>query len=578
MKSPRWAKRFGDWLSGRRSSDDRVGWWRPLMDGGGPTHAGVRVNESTALNVSTVYACVRNIAEDVAKLPLHLYSFDGDNKQRERTHPLYRILHDAPNPEMSSVDFRQCLTGHLGSWGNGYAEIEWAGNNKVLGLWPIHPRRVQVKRDEAGNLYYEVRSADGTGAAKMLKPYQMFHVRGFSPDGVMGYSPVRVAAESIGAALATDKFASAFFGNGAWPGFALEHPGTIEEEARQALRNSFEERHRGGENAHRPILLQDGMKLNRFSVPPDEAQFLETRQFSVEEICRWYRMPPHKVQQLLRSHYNNIEHQSIEYVTDTLLPWLVRWENEIRRKLIPDGQPLFAEHSVEGILRGDSESRAKFYNQMFQVGAFSTNDILKLENRNGIGEDGDRRFVMANLLPLDAADNMVADPTKPPADDDGNKTPEPNDAPSGDTADDKPTRNLPPDIIRSIADAFTVTLADTVRRMMAKEATAITAATKREADINKWAADYYGKHAGIFEGAVLPIVSGMARAVSAATAAPIDHDALLCAVKSLSGNYLSASRATMFDCANWKPLRADEFAGAAVEAVSVMFGESTDVE
>lgn len=577
MKSRGLLSRIGSLFRPARRSEDRPGWWRPLMEFGGTVRAGVPVNESTALNVSAVYACVRNISEDVAKLPLHLYSMDDvGNKSRARSHPLYRVLHDAPNPEMSSVDFRQCLTGHMLTWGNGYAEIEWSNNNKLMSLWPIHPRRVSVKRDDSGAMYYEVRPVDGVGRTKQIRPKSMFHVKNFGPDGCVGYSPIKIAAESIGASLATDRFASSFFGNNAWPGFALEHPGTLEEEARRALRSSFEERHQGADNAFRPILLQDGMKLSRFSVPPDEAQFLETRQFGVEEICRWYRMPPHKVQQLLRAHYNNIEHQAIEYVTDTLLPWLVRWENEISRKLIPDASELFAEHSIEGMLRGDSESRAKFYNQMFQIGAFSTNDILRLENRNSIGPDGDRRFVMTNLTPLDAAANTMPAGDAPNGDTDENDPESPDAAPPAETDDDNPTRNLPPDVLRSVADSFSVALADTVKRMLAKETTAITAAAKREADINAWADSYYTKHAGVFEGAVLPIISGMARAVSVVSGKRVDGDAVIGVMKSAATAYLTESRARMFDCANWGETRADKFAASVVDDIAGLFGVPTD--
>lgn len=567
MKSPGWLARLGSLFSRRSADNDRVGWWRPLMDGGGSLHAGLRVNETTALNVSAVFACVRNISEDIAKLPLHLYSMDGDNKRREKKHPLYHILHTAPNPEMTSMDFRQCLTGHMLTWGNGYAEIEWAQNNKLMALWPIHPRRVSVKRDAAGNIYYEIRAADGTGATRTLRPMNVFHVRNFGPDGCIGYSPIRLAAESIGAAMATDKFASSFFGNGAWPGFALEHPGVLDPVARDALRKSFEDRHQGSDSAFKPILLQDGMKLSKFSVPPEEAQFLETRQFAVEEICRWYRMPPHKVQQLLRSHYNNIEHQSIEYVTDTLLPWLVRWENEIRRKLVPDSLDLFAEHAVEGILRGDSDARAKYYNQMFQIGTFSPNDILRLENMNDIGADGDQRFVMANLVPLDAAAKMAANIPDPP--------PDGNDKPTdieGDTDDADSTRNLPPETIRTIADAFIAPLQDAVMRMLKKETSALEAATKREADIAKWADGYYLGYATVFRGAIIPAVEGLSHAVAAAADKPQNDEAVADLTRRRIDEHVAESRACMFDCKSWGDARAESFARKTVAGVVELYG------
>ena len=569
MKSHGLIARLGSLFKRRSNDGERVGWWRPLMEFGGSLHAGQRVNESTALNVSTVFACARNISEDVAKLPLHLYSMDGDNKRREKKHPLYRLLHDAPNPEMSSMDFRQCLTGHMLTWGNGYAEIEWANNNRVMALWPIHPRRVAVKRNEAGEIYYEVRPPDGVGETRKLAAYRMFHVRNFGPDGCLGYSPVRMAAESIGAAMATDKFASSFFGNNAWPGFALEHPGVLDPDAREALRKSFEDRHQGADRAFRPMLLQDGMKLSKFSVPPDEAQFLETRQFAVEEICRWYRMPPHKVQQLLRSHYNNIEHQSIEYVTDTLLPWLVRWENEIRRKLVPDQQELFAEHSVEGILRGDSDARAKFYNQMFQIGALSTNAILRLENMNDIGEEGDQRFVMANLVPLTAAAKMAAaksDPNPPP---DGNDDPS---GVSGDTDDDNGTRNLPPDTIRTIADAFVAPLRSTVMWMLKKEATAMEAATKREADIAKWADNYYSGYVATFRGAIIPLVEGVSQVVAAAADKPCSDKAIADLTRRMVESHVIESRSRMFECKSWGESRAESFARKMVDGVMLVYG------
>jgi HK97 family phage portal protein len=368
--------------------------------GGGRSAAGVSVSAESALRNMTVAACVRILAETVSSLPLLVYRRRERGKERAPDHPLYRILHDQPNSEMSSFEFRETLMGHLALWGNAYAEIERDGGGRVAALWPLRPDRMKVTR-ENGALVYRYRLSAGEEVA--LPQRNVFHVRGLSGDGIVGYSPIRLAREAIGLALATEEFGARFFGSGARPGAVLQHPGKLNEEAQKRLRQSLEDAHGGLSRAHRLMILEEGMTWQQIGIPPEDAQFLQTRSFQVEEIARFYRVPLVLLQHTEKSTSwgTGIEQFMIAFIVHTIRPWLVRWEQAIQRNLFLYGErdTYFAEFLVDGLLRGDVESRYRAYATARQWGWLSANDIRELENMNPI-PGGDIYLSPMNMAPV----------------------------------------------------------------------------------------------------------------------------------------------------------------------------------
>jgi HK97 family phage portal protein len=374
----------------------------------------------TALSLATYYACVRNISEDIGKLPLLTYRrLTPRGKERAPEHPRYALLHDAPNTDMSAMDLKQLLTFWALSWGNGYAEIVRDGRGEIVSLFPIHPSRVTPRRDETHQLVYDISTAAFTLDRRAftgirLQQEEVFHLKGFSADGLSGYSVFRIGAESLGLARAAQTFGAAFFGNGARLSGILEHPGTLSDAALRHLKDDFTAQYGGPENAGKTGILEEGMKYVRLGIPPEEAQYLETRRFEVEDIARWFRMPLHKIQDLTNAHFSNIEEQNLEYVSDTLLPWMVRWEQESKRKLFQDEPDIFAEFLVLGLLRGDQAKRSEYYVKRFGLGTLSPDDIRELENENPLPDgQGSEYFIASNnYTPLKAALRMT-EPSSP---------------------------------------------------------------------------------------------------------------------------------------------------------------------
>lgn len=382
-------------------------WLIDWIRGGKGTASGVAVNEESAMKCAAVYACVRNIAEDVAKLPLILYKRLARGKERDTRNPLYSILHDSPNPEMTSFNFRRTVTMYAALCGNGYAEIVRNGAGVVEALWPLEKNRVRPDRAEDGRLVYWVREPDG-GKEEMLEWYDMLHIPSLGV-GQVGFDSLRLASESIGNAIAADEHAGAFFGNHGMYSYFLSHPELLSDTAMKHLQDSFSPEE-GSRGAYRVKILEEGMKVEKLTIDPRLSQLIESRQHGIEEICRHFRMPPHKVQHLLRTTFSNVEAQNIDYVVDTLMPWLVCWEQEIARKLIPksrqgyDENDIFAEHLVNGLLRGDMNARSAFYREMRNIGVYSTNDILEMENENPSTEEGaDELFIQGAMVPLSIA-------------------------------------------------------------------------------------------------------------------------------------------------------------------------------
>lgn len=381
----------------------------PRVFGAGPTSAGVDVSEYTALNYSAVWAAVSIISADIASLPLILYKRTSNGgKERYTDSSLYELLHDAPNPEMTAMVFREALQAHVMTWGNAYAEIQRDQVGRPVALWPITPDRVTPFREGGGALGYRVTNSNGRQV--VIAPRNMLHIPGLGFDGVTGYSVIQHARESIALGVATERFGETFFRNGSTFGGVLSHPEKLTTEVKQGIRESADALHTGVDRAHKFLILGGGMKYDRLGIPPNDAQFLETRRFQINEVARWFGIPPHKIGDLERATFTNIEQQDIEYYRSGLRRWLVRWEQEYQRKLISplERRQQFVKHNVEGLLRGDSTARAAFYTSMFNVGAYSINMILESEDLNKIGPEGDVHFVQGNLQPADLAkDGMM---------------------------------------------------------------------------------------------------------------------------------------------------------------------------
>ena len=369
----------------------------------GRTTSGKPVNERTAMQTTAVYACVRILAEAIASLPLHVYEYQDDGgKKLVHDHPLYYLLHDEPNPEMTSFVFRETLMSHLLIWGNAYAQIIRDGAGRVLGLYPLLPDKMDVQRDDKGNIYYVYsRNSDENPMFKeygniKLKAEDVLHIPGLGFDGLIGYSPIAMAKNAVGMTLACEEYGASFFANGANPGGVLEHPGVLKDPSK--VRESWNSVYRGVNNAHKIAVLEEGMKYQQIGIPPEEAQFLETRKFQINEIARLYRIPPHMVGDLDKSSFSNIEQQSLEFVKYTLDPWVIRWEQSLQRSLLLPGEKgkYFIKLNVDGLLRGDYQSRMNGYAVGRQNGWFSANDIREMENMNPIPDEEGGKLYLIN--------------------------------------------------------------------------------------------------------------------------------------------------------------------------------------
>ena len=378
----------------------------------GGTTAGKPVNEHTAMQMTAVYSCVRILAETLAGLPLHVYKYnDSGGKEKYLKHPLYKLLHDEPNPEMTSFTFRETLMSHLLLWGNAYAQIIRNARGEVIALYPLMPNKMTVDRDKNGQLFYlyqrSIEDAPTLGKDSLvyLDPSDVLHIPGLGFDGLVGYSPIAMAKNAIGLAMATEEYGAKFFANGAAPGGVLEHPGTIKDP--QKVKDSWNAAYQGSTNSHRVAVLEEGMKYQQIGIPPEQAQFLETRKFQINEIARIFRVPPHMLADLEKSSFSNIEQQSLEFVKYTLDPWVVRWEQNMFRSLLTASEKstVFIKFNVDGLLRGDYVSRMSGYATARQNGWMSANDIRELENLDRIPEElgGDLYLINGAMTKLQDA-------------------------------------------------------------------------------------------------------------------------------------------------------------------------------
>ena len=387
----------------------------------GRSAAGQAVNERSAMQMSAVYACVRILAESIASLPLHFYQYnDVGGKEKAVNHPLYWLLHDEPNPEMSSFSFRETLMTHLLLWGNAYAQIIRNGRGEVIALYPLMPDRMTVDRDARGRIYYEYARSEsdantlGKKSSVILSPEDVFHIPGLGFDGLVGYSPIAMAKQAIGMGLACDEYGASFYQNGAQPGGVLEHPNVLKDPKR--VRESWNAIYQGSKNAHRIAVLEEGMTYKPITISPEQAQFLETRKFQIDEIARIFRVPPHMIGDLEKSSFSNIEQQSLEFVKYTLAPWISRWEQAIQRSLLlmSERTRYFARFNVEGLLRGDYQSRMNGYAVARQNGWMSANDIRELESLDMIPDEqgGNLYLINGNMTKLEDAGLFAGQPKK----------------------------------------------------------------------------------------------------------------------------------------------------------------------
>lgn len=373
--------------------------------------AGIHVTPDAALCLTAVFSSINVISSDIASLSLNVFRRTGEETRRAALgHAAQRLIHVTPDGVTTAMRFRQHLMGHVLGWGNGYAEITRRGDGQPAALYLLDPAATYPELID-GVLYYRLSNG------KLLPPDRVLHVAGLGWDGLKGYSPLRLARQAVAMGLAAETFSAAFFGNGSKAGGAIKVPGTLSDTAYNRLKVGWEARHQGSENAFRVAILEGGADWVPTTIDPEDAQLLATRQFQVVEIARLYRVPPHKIGDYSQSHLANIENSNIDYIQTTVMPWCVAIEAEMNLKLFTprDQARYFVEHNIKTLLRGNMQAQADYYTKMFSIGHYSPNDIRRLENQNPIpeSEGGNRRFVLAGLVPLDKAGLPAPDPKTP---------------------------------------------------------------------------------------------------------------------------------------------------------------------
>lgn len=374
---------------------------------GRPTATGIAVNASTALGCVPYMHGLRLISEVVGMTPLVEYRrLNPRGKEKAFDRRVYHLLHDEPNPEMDAMSFKSALTGQAISGGNAFAEIEWnTDTGAPEALWPLNAWKMKVGRDfKTHELLYVYTLPDGQPVR--LPAWRVWHMPAFGFDGIIGYDNIFLARETIATAMAIREYGARFFGNGANPGGVLEHPNHLTKESQDNLRTSWNEMHQGLNNQHRLAILEEGMKYHQVSISPENAQWLESQKFSIEELARVLNLTPHMMFDLSHATYSNIEHLWIEFKTITMGPWFARWSQTCNRKLLlPEERGLyFTEFLSEALLLGDSAARATFYKELFYLGAMSPNDIREKENMNPISDTGgDKYYIQRNMVPMELA-------------------------------------------------------------------------------------------------------------------------------------------------------------------------------
>ncbi len=364
--------------------------------------SGVNVTEFRALQMSVVYACIRLISNTIAMLPLTLHQEIGENSRLAINKPLYKVLYKLANKEITAFTFKQTMQSHVLMWGNAYAEIVINGGGEVIELWPLAPWNMQVELKN-GEKKFKYTSPENE---IIFDSEQIFHLPGLSFDGIIGYSPLKVMKEEIGLGIGLQEFGSTYFRNGANIGGVVEHPGRLGEKARIHLKEDLQEKFTGLDNALRLMILEEGMRYNKIGIPAEDAQFIQSRKFELEEICRYFGVQLHMIQNLDRASFNNIEHQGIEFVTYCLGPWAAIWEQNIYKSLLnifEQSQNYYAKFNFNALMRGDYKTRMEGYRTGVQMGLYSLNDVRKFEDLNPIPKEagGDIHWVNSAMIPIE---------------------------------------------------------------------------------------------------------------------------------------------------------------------------------
>lgn len=369
-----------DWFKPKNSTLKGSDWWDSIVSA--KSVSGVTVNTENAMEIGAVYACVRILSETISSLPIHVYQAVNGERRMASDHPLNAVLGSVSNSDMTAMELRELVMSSLCLHGNAYCYVQRDIRRQVVSLWPLQPEHMNIMRNEDGTLSYVWAYKN---VSRMFTQDQIWRVCGLGKDGIVGLSPVSLAKEAMGISVSAEKSAARLFSNGQQTSMALEFDDQLTDEQVEVLRKQWSENYSGSANAHKPIILESGMKAKSIGMTADDAQFLESRKWQIAEIARWFRVPLHMLNELDRATFSNIEHQSIEFVQHTIRPWLVRLEQTISRDLLTPRereQGYFVSHSVEGLLRGDTASRYEAYGKAIQDGWMNRNEVRRLENLN----------------------------------------------------------------------------------------------------------------------------------------------------------------------------------------------------
>jgi HK97 family phage portal protein len=511
-------------------------WYRAIVPN---VKSGVAVDAVSALSLSAVYACIRILSDTMGVLPVRLYEKDSDdNRTRRSDMKIAQLFEKLPNPEMSAFRWKQISQGHLCGWGNSFSYVERDGANRVVALWPLRPDRMTVRRGaDNSTLTYEY---NGNRGKVTLSEDQVFHIAGFGYDGMTGYSPIRLAQESIGIGLAAEEFGARFYGNGTHMGAVVKHPKRLTPDAQKKLQTSMTAGYAGLGNSHKLLVLDEGMDIAKIGIPPEEAQFLQTRKFQVNEICRWYRVPPHMVADLERSTFNNIEHMGLEFAIYTMLPWVTLHAQEMTRYFLSPAQQLnmYFEYDLNALLKGDFKTRSEGYATALSNGWLNRDEVRKMENLNPMpGEGGKIYTVQLAMTNIEHVVNppepmAPAGPANSDDDDDDN-----NDDGGGDNDDAGKARRIalvkrssPAErdrIIKAYVPLFRRAGLEVVR----KESLAVRKAAEQnslkrqgDSDFTRWLEDFYKGLPEYIRAHLGPVFDSFATQIEAAAAIEIGVD------------------------------------------------------
>ncbi|MCK4624082.1 MAG: phage portal protein [Phycisphaerae bacterium] len=491
----------------KRSTFKQPAQWLLDAFGATPTVSGESVSEESALKVAAVYALTCTIANAMKVLPLNVYKTrPGGGKDKQTNHNAQWLLHHEPNPEMTPSQFKGVMQVWASLYSSAYAIIQSKPGGGSIALWPVHPTSVVIhRRNDTGPLEYIVRLPD---QSQMAVPFeQMIQIYGMSTDGVNGHSTIRQGREAIGAALAMEKFGAAFFGNNARPATILKHPQSVGDEGVAALRKSWQDMYGGAANAGKTAILEEGMDVVTIGTDPEKAQALETRVFIVQELARLFKVPPHKIAELSHATYTNIEHQAIEFYTDTVHPWCVTWEEELTRKLLsPDERRagVYVKFGMNAILRADAKTRSEFYGKALTMGWMSPDEVRELEEMNPMPDGLGKEFFMQGAMKtvakiVEGKEAPAPVPPVPPAEP---EEPEEEKEPEEDEDEEKKSRSLD--------NAYRPLFRDAYGRIIHKEVDRLRRATRKHkpdvAAFAEWVKEFYANgHASYVSETLTPL-------------------------------------------------------------------------